>query len=66
VKALDKTYGIESELGSLTVKGYELSDSDGNAAFSAVGGFFPTLSPKERFRSARYKELEYQCRQLKK
>ena len=52
-------YAIESEIGSLFIETHEFSDAQGKTAYRSSGNFLPEKAPKERFRSARYKELEY-------
>lgn len=59
VRVSKKRYEIESEIGSLQVQAHELIGTDGKRAFSSIGGFLPAIAPKERFRSARYKQLQY-------
>lgn len=54
-----KTYGIECEIGSLEIQTHELHGSDGRTAYRSRDGFLPVVAPKEKFRSERYKELEY-------
>jgi len=54
-----KLYGIECELGSLEITIYEPLDSNGFIMLNKANEFFPCLQPRERFRSMRYKELEY-------
>jgi len=59
IKSSKSPYGIESEIGSLSVKTHAIVNADGKREYCSSLDFIPRTSPKESYRSIRYKELEY-------
>ena len=59
VQASEIKYPINTEFGDIFLHSHEVRDGDGNVLFRSARDFYPGLQPKEAFRSARYKDLQY-------